>query len=210
MAETLPPDVLAKLERSQAALAGASGVGSDAGSVAPLTDLTEAQPDSPRPGSDEWRDRQDEPVPPLWWDGAGWTRRDPRPGEVVPPVNVFNEPIPERPIDVGWAVFHRTHMDSGGYQRSGLVFDVTDGDRSTGELATTYHLASLRLSDASGVRDVEHLVVVESDVAEAHPPRRAHIAEVVTACARLAARKKHAARRGWLLDVARVLERCAS
>lgn len=188
---TLPPEVLAKLDRSRAALGG----GDSAAPSDPLRGVNEALP-----APDDDRD--------LWWDGSSWTRRAPRPGETVPAVDLFGEPIPGRPIDVGWSVFHRTHIDRGGYPRSGLVFDVTDGDRSTGELATTYHLASLVASDAGGVRDVEHLVVVTGDVAEAHPPRRSHIAEVVTACARLAARKKHAARRGWLLDVARVLERC--
>lgn len=162
--------------------------------------------EAPTPAADDDRDAD----APLRWTDTGWTRRAARPHEADPPVDLMGNEIAERMPAAGWDVTHTRHIDRAGFPRSGIVFDTDDEriDAETGEHAPAQlHAAGLVLSDRGGVTDVAHMVLAwPDDVDSASPPRRSHIAEVVTAAARLAARKSNASRRAWLLSIASRLE----
>lgn len=140
-------------------------------SIAALTDKTVAEPGGPRPGTQEWRDLQEEPPAPLWFDAKGkrWTRRDRTAFDDG--LGPTGDQLPVEQIGAGWRVFSLRQLGpegDGGLGRDGICVDVEaddDGER-------------LYVCVAHWRNNVGRLPVVRDDVQEAVPASRRTILDL--------------------------------
>lgn len=203
MADTLPPEVLAKLERSAQALGGSV----DPGAVAP-DHRDERRPSGPS-----------EPHP-LVWTNTAYVRRPLGPGEGGDAIH----PVAPAEVAVGWSLIHASRLDtdaSGGdvtVGRTGVVYDVTPAghDAETGEtLPLRLHAAALPIGDGSRQRGPVQLDAAWPDEVESAQPATWAAMRAVLGCAyrelAMLTRRRHLdptgeERRDWLLGMTTVLD----
>lgn len=142
----------------------------------------------------------------LVWDGAAWVRRGDGGAAERVAVDVFDRPLPPRPIGPGWWVTSATGPSEFGGHPTGLCVHVReDLDRTTGELRLVYECVE------EARKRVFRLEVAHDDVLMATRATRSEVRRLAAHCHLVLGDRLRShllrAPRAWLVELLPALER---